>query len=142
MRYYRFYFIQKDGALVAWRPFQGVDDVEARDRALGLLAGYQNADKIEVWNDAALIFSYDHSKAPTPMELRKLCRFAIAAAEKETDPEFKRVIASRSFEFAQEAEALERRANEPIQNETDESTNFVDTGKHHTATAKRSQIAE
>lgn len=111
MQYYRFNFIQKDGALAAWRSFQGVNDGEACDRALGLLAGYPHAEKIEVWNEASLIFGYDRSVAQTPAELRRLCYLAIAAAENETDLDIKRIIAARSFALAQEAEALERRTN-------------------------------
>ena len=141
MHYYRLYFIQKDGELADWRSFQGADDGEARDHALGLLAGFPHADKLEVWDDTALVFGYDHSGARTPGELRKLCHLAIAAAEKETDPEIKRIIASRSFALAQEAEALERGAEDILQNETAEVPRPMNAGKHRAAPAKRSQIA-
>jgi hypothetical protein len=102
------YFKRDTGTVVAWRALPNKSDGEARDHALGLFAAYPRADKVEVYDQARLILSYLRSDARTPTELRRLSYLAIDAAKKETDPEIRRVLASRAFALAQEAEALER----------------------------------
>lgn len=111
MPQYRCYFIQKDGSPAAWRSLHSDDEGAAHDHALGLLVAYPDADKVEVWDRTKLILRYSRSDLQTPTELRRLCYLALAAAKKETDPKLKVAIASHAVELAQEAEALERRAN-------------------------------
>ena len=108
---YRCYFVQKDGAPAAWRAFESQNEVEAHDHALGLFVGYPEADRVEVWHNTRLTLSYSRSAMQTPGELRKLCYLDIAAANKEPDPNLRQLIASCAVALAQEAEALERRAN-------------------------------
>jgi hypothetical protein len=111
MTQYYCYFIQKDGLCAAWRTFESESDGEAQDYALGLLAGFPHADKIEMWDGSRLTLSYSRATLQTPAEMRRLCYLAIAAARKETDPKSKQIIASAAATLAQEAEALERRAD-------------------------------
>ena len=105
---YRCYFIETDGIPAAWRAFQCESDREAQDYALGLFVGYPHVEKVEVWENTRLTFSYCRPVAHTPEDLRKLCFLAIAAAKKETDESTKLALAARVFALAQEAEALER----------------------------------
>ena len=111
MSQYRCYFVQKDGLPAAWRAFESESDGEAREHALGLLVSYPHADMVEVWEDTRLTLSYSRSASQTPAEMRRLCYLAIAAANKETDPKIKQIIASCAARLAQEAEALVRSTN-------------------------------
>ena len=111
MHQYRCYFTDREGASSGWLPLQCESDGEAHDRALGLFAGRPLADKVEVWKGARITLSYSRRVMRSPLELRRLCYLAIAAAKKENDPETKRTIAAGAFALAQEAEALERRAD-------------------------------
>jgi hypothetical protein len=108
MGIYRCYFVQKDGATIAWHVVESENDGAARDHALGLFVGYANAEKVEVWDNISLILRYCRPEAQTPAEMRRLCYLAIAAANKEIDAELRKMVASRAATLAQEAEALER----------------------------------
>jgi hypothetical protein len=108
---YRCRFLKKNDVLVGQHCFQCESDGEAHDHALGLLIGHPPAEKVEVWKNARLSFSYTHLAEQTPGELRKLCDLAIAAAKKVSDKEMKLAIAWRAVALAQEAELLERRAD-------------------------------
>jgi len=110
MTQYYCYLIQEDGVCAAWRTFLSESDGEAQDYALGLFAG-SHADKIEMWDGSRLTLSYSRATLQTPAEMRRLCYLAIAAARKETDQKSKQIIASAAARLAQEAEALERRAD-------------------------------
>ncbi len=109
MRQYHCYFVQKDGAAAAWRAFESANDGEAEDYALGLLSGYPEAHKVEVWDETRLTLDYTRSAARSASDLRRLCYLALAAAQKENNPRIKQIIASCAVRLAQEAEALERR---------------------------------
>ena len=111
MPQYRCYFVQMDGLPAAWRAFESESDEEAHDHALGLLVSFPHADMVEVWEGTRLTLSYSRSAAQTPGELLRLCYLAIAAANKETDPKIKQIIASCATRLAQKAEALVRSAN-------------------------------
>jgi hypothetical protein len=111
MARYRTYFVQKNNAPAGWRSFEGESDREANDYALGLFVGYPHAEKVEVWDNSRLTLSYSRSGAQAPTEMHRLCYLALEAARKEPDPKIKQMIASCAAKLAQEAEALERRAN-------------------------------
>jgi hypothetical protein len=105
---YRCYFVQNDGATVAWRVVQSESEREAYDHALGLFVGCPAAETLELWDNKRLVFSYRRSDAKSPAEMRRLCHLAIAAASRERDQEVKQTVASCAFALAQEAESLER----------------------------------
>jgi len=110
MGIYRYYFVQKDGATIAWRVVESENDGAACDQALGLFVGYPRAEKVEVWDHTSLILSYCRSQAQTPEAMRRLCYLAIGVANKEIDGEIRKTVASHAAMLAQEAEALERHA--------------------------------
>jgi len=56
---------------------------------------------------------------PTPAELREEARRCIQASRDATDSETKKRLAARAFELAQQAEALERSANSPLEKNGD-----------------------
>jgi len=111
---YRCRFLQKNDSLVGQHSFQCESDGEAHDHALGLLIGHPPAEKVEVWENARLSFSYTQLAEQTPGELRKLCDLAITAAKKESDKELKRTIAWRAVALAQEAELLEHQGDTKV----------------------------
>lgn len=111
LRNYRCYFVQKGGASAIRRNLQSESDEQARDHALGLLVGYPDADKVELWYSSRLALRYKRSMAQTPAELRRLSCLAIAAAEKEPDQHARNMIASHARALAQEAENMECGAN-------------------------------
>jgi hypothetical protein len=111
MLHYRCYFLRKDGAAASWRNLTSEIENEAHDHALGLLVGHPDADRVEVWHQSRLTFSYSRSTAQSPAELRRLCYLAMEAAKKENDFAVKGTLASGAARLAQEAEALERGAS-------------------------------
>jgi hypothetical protein len=103
---YRAYFVRKDGGTADWRSVQSESDRAAFDHALGLLVGYPQAERLELWDDTHRVFSYNQSQAQTPMEMRGLYYLAIAAAAMEADRERKKAISSGAAAIAEELQHL------------------------------------
>jgi hypothetical protein len=107
MRQYRCYFSDKKSETPGWLPLHCENDGAAHDQALGLFAGRLFSDKVEVWEGARMTLSYSRSIPKSPLELRRMCYLAIAAANDEVDAGSKRSIAAGAYALAQQAEVLE-----------------------------------
>ncbi len=103
---YRAYFVRKDGGTADLRFVQGESDGAAFDHALGLFVGYPDADRLELWDDTHLVFSYNQYQAHTPMEMRGLYYLAIAAAAREADRERQNAVSSGAAAIAAELQHL------------------------------------
>jgi len=104
---YRCYFIADNDTTTMWRTFYKSDDEAAHGHALDLFAATPVSSKIEVWEGTRLVLSYVRPLPETAVEFRKLSALALAAANDEIDPEYKRSITAYAKYLKHEAEALE-----------------------------------
>jgi len=63
MAFYRCYFLDEAGSTTAWEPLDLNSDVEARARAIELLAEHERDHFIEVWDAGTCIFRYERAVA-------------------------------------------------------------------------------